>query len=437
MNDSVTKVVIIGGGITGLVATHELAQAGNKVTLVEAEAQLGGQGTFFRNGDNWIDKFYHCQMPSDDYLLKLISDVGLKDQMYWKPTHMGFIFDGIRYPFNTPLDVLNFKPLSFIQRLRFGIVSLFIRRIGKGLDLDNIRIEDWFGKLYSKEVWDRILKPLFCSKFGAHGANLPALYIWQRLGRESNVAKRGYIHGGMKSLIDSIESKIKAFGGTVLTQSPVKKINEQNDKMVVTLDDEKSIECDWAISTLAIPLLKQTIIGETLEQKFRDPNLPYISVVNALFLLSRPLDKFYWSPVVNSGTEFDGIVEMSELVEKSQYNGRHAVYVMKYCDRDSELFNEDEDHIGQKWSDQLVSLYSDIKLKNEDIEETHVFKSPFIEPIYKPGYSKIKPDLRVGDSRLLLATTAQIYPDITSCNTCVKLANETVSFLRNIDRSVK
>lgn len=437
MKGSVTKVVIIGGGITGLVAAYELTQAGNRVTLVEAEDQLGGQGAFFQSGENWIDKFYHCQMPSDDYLLKLISDVGLKGRMSWRSTRMGFIVDGIRYPFNTPFDVLCFKPLSFIHRLRFGIVSLFIRRIGKGMDLDNIRIEDWFCKLYSKEVWDRILKPLFCSKFGAYGGNLPALYIWQRLGRESNVAKRGYIYGGMKSLIDSIESKIKAFGGTVLTQSPAKKINERNDKMVVTLDDGKSIECDWVISTIAIPLLKKIIIGGTLEQKFRGPDLSYISVINALFLLSRPLDKFYWSPVINSGTEFDGIVEMSELVEKSQYSGRHAVYVMKYCDRDSNLFNEDENQIGQRWADQLVGLYSDIKLKNEDIEETHVFKSPFIEPIYQPGYSKIKPDSRVGDSKLLLATTAQIYPNITSCNTCVKLASETVSFLKYTDRSVK
>ena len=85
MIDSVAKIVIIGGGITGLAAAHELSKAGNKVTLLEADNKLGGQGSHIKIGDNWIDKFYHCQMPSDEYLLKLISDVGLKDQMYWKP----------------------------------------------------------------------------------------------------------------------------------------------------------------------------------------------------------------------------------------------------------------------------------------------------------------------------------------------------------------
>ena len=54
-------------------------------------------------------------MPSDNPLLKLIDEVGVMDQLYWKPTRMGFIVDGKRYPFNTAFDLLNFKPLSFLK----------------------------------------------------------------------------------------------------------------------------------------------------------------------------------------------------------------------------------------------------------------------------------------------------------------------------------
>jgi len=436
MRNCYSKIVIIGGGITGLTASLNLAREGNDVTLIEAADHLGGLGTFFKSGTQWVDRFYHCQMPTDEHLLKLIGDVGLSDQMYWKPTHMGFIVDSERYPFNTPMDVLRFKPISFIQRLRFGIVSLLIRRLGQGMDLDNIRIEDWFSRLYSPEVWEKILKPLFCSKFGSNGGNLPALYIWQRLGREKNVSKRGYIHGGLKSLIDAIESAIKSCGGTILTQSPVRTIDEDKEYMKVILENGTSIHCDWVISTLPIPVLRKAIQGTRLENVFRYPDVPYQGVVNALFFLSRPLDNFYWSPVVNSGTEFDGVVEMSELVDRSQYDGRYLVSIMKYCSRDSALFLEDENMIIQRWSEQIIKLYSDLKLKKEEILEARVFKAPFIEPIYTPGYSKIKPDFRVGDSKLILATTAQIYPYITSFNTCVKLANEAVDCLRN-DRPVQ
>ena len=34
--------VIIGGGLTGLICTHALVNAGKKVALVEAQAHLGG-----------------------------------------------------------------------------------------------------------------------------------------------------------------------------------------------------------------------------------------------------------------------------------------------------------------------------------------------------------------------------------------------------------
>ena len=72
------KIVVIGGGISGLAAAHKLAKDGQNVILIESDSNLGGLGTFFKHGEKWIDKFYHCQMPSDNPLLKLIDEVGLK-----------------------------------------------------------------------------------------------------------------------------------------------------------------------------------------------------------------------------------------------------------------------------------------------------------------------------------------------------------------------
>ena len=199
------KVVVLGGGIAGLTAAHELATAGHRVTLIEASQQLGGLGTYFDWNGHQVDKFYHCQMPSDDDLIQLIDDVGMTDEMYWKPTRMGFIVDGKRYSFNGALDLLKFKPLNFFQRIRFGIVSLLLRRLGKGKDLDNMRIEDWLVSLYGKGIWKKLLRPLFQSKFGPAAGDMPALYIWERLGREKNTVNRGYLKGGMKALIAAIE----------------------------------------------------------------------------------------------------------------------------------------------------------------------------------------------------------------------------------------
>ncbi len=427
------KVIIIGGGIAGLTAAYQLANKGYKVTLLESSSQLGGLGTYFKYGDKWIDKFYHCQMPSDNPLLKLIEDIGLKDKMYWKPTRMGFIVDGKRYAFNSPIDLLKFKPISFINRLRFGIVSIAIRYLGKGKDLDNLPIEKWFKKLYGKTIWDKILKQLFLSKFGDHAGNLPSLYIWQRLGREKNKALRGYIDGGVKTIIDALETKIKELGGEIKTNTKVDRIEKTDNGINIITNNNSNIQSKWVISTIPIPTFVKAIKGTNLENSFSDPQLTYQGVVNALFILKKPLDNYYWIPVVNSNTEFDGIVEMTELIKKEQYGNNYAVYVMKYCNRNSELFIEENSQIAKRWKKQLISLYPDLNISDNDIIDIKIFKAPFVEPIYPLGYSKIKPNMKIKNANILLATSAQVYPNITSWNASCGLANNVVEQLTHLD----
>ncbi len=429
------SIVVIGGGISGLTAAHKLSKDGHDVILIESSSQLGGLGTYFNFEGKWIDKFYHCQMPSDAPLLDLIEQVGIKDKMYWKPTRMGFAVDGKRYAFNGPIDLLKFTPLKFTERIRFGVASLLLRQLGKGLDLDNTRIEDWFIKLYGRNVWEKILEPLFRSKFGSHAGNLPALYIWERLGREKNKSTRGYIEGGLKTIIDAVEKNIKKHGGKILLNCPVGKIDQINGKMKTITTDGKEFESDWIIATIPVPVIKKVISGSSLESQSTLPELTYQGVVNALFFLKKPLDNFYWQPVVNSGTEFDGVVEMTELVKTDQYNGNYMVYTMKYCSKDSNLFKENEESIAGRWKEQLKKLFSDKNLSDDDFTAVKIFKAPFVEPIYPLGYSKLKPETRVGNSNLLLATSAQVYPSITSWNSSVGLANKVVDYLYESERN--
>ena len=430
------RVVVIGGGISGLASALRLSKAGAQVTLLEASDQLGGLGTFFENGGRWIDRFYHCIMPSDDHLLQLIDEVGLTDQLYWRPTKMGFIVGGDRYPFNTAVDLLRFRPLSFFERLRFGATSLLLRRLGQGKDLDGMTSAAWLAQIYGQVLWDKVWAPLYRAKFGDAVDEIPALYIWQRLGREKNNSTRGYLRCGHKGLIDAIADSIRAYDGNLRLSTPVATVEEDGETMRVTLADGEVLDCDWVISTVPLPLLLQLIEGTSLRGKFRDPGLKYQGVVNTLFFLSRPLEGYYWIPVLGSNTEFDGIVEMSTLVDVAQYGDRHLVYAVKYTDRGSQLFAEPDEVIAERWKKQLLELFDGIGLGEGDILETRVFRAPFVEPAYPIGYSSIKPEIRSGDSRLLLATTSQIYPNITSWNSSTRLAGEVVGVLEDAERAL-
>lgn len=418
-------VVVIGGGISGLTAAYRLARASIPVRLVESAGQLGGLGMGGEIGGVEIERFYHCVMPTDDHLLPLLEELGLAADIGWQQTTMGMSIDGRRYPFNSAVDLLRFTPLRFTQRIRFGAVSLLLRRLGRGKDLDNTRTEDWLRGVYSPTVWQRLLRPLFGAKFGDAFGEVPARYLHQRLGRESNVATRGYPLGTYRSIVDRLRESIESDGGRVDLGVGVQSVAADGDGATVRLDTGEEIAAQSVVSTVPIPLLR-SLSAEPLRAELPEIRLDYQGVVNAVFLLDRPLDGHYWAPVINCGTDFDGVVEMSALTGTERYGGRTLVYVMHYCGRDSALFAEPDTEIARRWTAQLRALYPDRLADAGAVEEVRVFKAPFVEPIPTLGYHARMPASRVGDTNVFLATTAQIYPEVTSWNSSVGLAGRVV-----------
>src|SRR4051812_230599 len=126
MTSSAPHVAVIGGGICGLAIAHRLARSGTRVTVLEASDQLGGLGTFFPSGTRWVERFYHCVMPTDDQLLGLLGELGLRDDVGWRKTTMGMVFEGRHHKFNSALDLLRFTALRLRDRLRFGVVSVLL-----------------------------------------------------------------------------------------------------------------------------------------------------------------------------------------------------------------------------------------------------------------------------------------------------------------------
>jgi protoporphyrinogen oxidase len=416
-------VVVIGGGISGLTVAYLLAKASVPVHVLEGSGSLGGLGVAEEIDGVSIERFYHCIMPTDDNLLPLVEELGLVDDIDWCTTTMGMVVDGKRFPFNTARDLLAFTPLKLHHRIRFGVVSLLLRRLGRGKDLDNIRTEDWLRGVYGDVVWSRILQPLFGAKFGSAFGDVPALYLYQRLGRDNNVAVRGYPAGGYRSIVDALRQAIEGLGGQIDCGVTVESVRTGDDRTLVTLADGEEIDAESVVSTVPLPTLRY-LADTHLAQRLPDVSVEYQGVVNAVFLLNRPLDGHYWAPVIDSGTGFDGVVEMSALTGTARYGGRSLVYVMHYCDRRSPLFAEPESVIAARWSCELAALYPDRVGEDGDmIDDVRVFKAPFVEPIHSPGYGARKPAIEVAGTNVFLATTAQIYPDVTSWNASVGLAN--------------
>ena len=156
--DAASNIAVVGGGIGGLVAAYWLAKAGARVTVYEASDQLGGLGTFFQYRNVSLERFYHCMLPSDRHLLGVLRELDLEDHIYWKETSFGFMRDGRLYGLNTPLELLRFSPLSFVDRIRVGLTGVW-GSICSSDGLDNVTCVEWLSRLSGRRAERRRTGP--------------------------------------------------------------------------------------------------------------------------------------------------------------------------------------------------------------------------------------------------------------------------------------
>ena len=107
------RVAVIGAGVAGLVAGHRLAEAGHVADVYERWPGLGGQAATLDVGQgHLLERYYHHLFTSDRHIADLYDELGMPDELEWRQSNVAFFVDGKSWPFNGPLDLLRFKPLS-------------------------------------------------------------------------------------------------------------------------------------------------------------------------------------------------------------------------------------------------------------------------------------------------------------------------------------
>jgi protoporphyrinogen oxidase len=159
---SYSQVIIIGAGFTGLSIAYELAQRGIKVRVLEAEAELGGLAAAFDVGGEKLDRFYHHWFTNDLDIMELIDELGLSHLVQINPTNTGVYYANNFFKLSTPWDVLNFKPLNVVDRIRLGLLALRARRIKDWKTLENKTAHEWLKELGGENIW-RLCQRYLCS----------------------------------------------------------------------------------------------------------------------------------------------------------------------------------------------------------------------------------------------------------------------------------
>ena len=201
------KIGIIGAGYSGLTIAKELIEKGQDVTIFERQPYVGGMVDTIEICGTRLEKYYRHIFKSDKEAIKLIKDMGLEDELKWPATKMGYLTNKTPYLFGTPISLLKFKPLNFVQKLRFGFNVIHIKLINDYKKLEKVTAEKWLKDKIGDNIYSKVWEPLLISKFGEKKDKVSMAWLWGKIKLRSTSStpegeQLGYIKGSYQKLTD-------------------------------------------------------------------------------------------------------------------------------------------------------------------------------------------------------------------------------------------
>ncbi|CAM5347170.1 hydroxysqualene dehydroxylase HpnE [Streptomyces abikoensis] len=220
-----SRAVVVGGGLAGITAALELADAGVRVTLLEGRPRLGGLAFSFRRGDLTIDNGQHVYLrcctayssfldrlgalhlaPLQDRLDVPVLDVGHPSG---KPRLGRLRRTALPVPLHLAASLATYPHLSLAERAAVGRAALALR----GLDPQDPALDgtDFGGWLRRKgqsartveALWDLIGVATLNATAGESSLGLAAMVFKTALLTDPGAADIGWAHVPLGELHDT------------------------------------------------------------------------------------------------------------------------------------------------------------------------------------------------------------------------------------------
>jgi protoporphyrinogen oxidase len=429
------RYAIVGGGILGMTLALRLMQQGKQVSLFEAAPNLGGLADAWELGNLTWDRHYHVTLLSDLALGNILKELGLDQDMNWVETKTGFYSDGKLFSVSNSLEFLKFPGLKLIDKLRLGFTIFYCSKIQNWRKLETILATDWLRKLSGNGAFTKIWSPLLRSKLGDNLTKASASFMWAIIARmyaarRTGLKKEmfGYLPGGYDRLIKRWETVLSQGGVEVHTghrvESVIHQNGHQNGKTQVSFTNGHQDEFDEVILTVASPIATRVCPQLTEMERSQHNKIEYQGIVCASLLLKKPLATYYVTNITDTWVPFTGVIEMTTLVDKSQFGGLSLVYLPKYVPPEDPIFQESDEVIRDRFLAALVQMYP--KFDRSDVVEFKVSRVKQVFAISTLNYSQNLPPVKTSIPGVRILNSAHILNGTLNVNETIQLADRAV-----------
>lgn len=421
------RIGIIGAGLGGLIAGWDLLRAGHRVAVVEQAPEPGGLAGTFPYGGTRLEAFYHHIFTTDLETIALVRELGLQDRLVWKETPMGIFQGGRLRKFATPWDLLTFTPLPFVDRIRVGLVVLYLARVANWQRYEHRTAESWIKRAFGHRAWEVIWGPLLHGKFGEFAPEIGLPWFYSRIhtragSRTQGMTKEslGYLLGSFQLLHDALAARIVSAGGAVRCGETVQSLKVREGRVLGWTTSRGPEDLDAVLATPAPPALASLLpAGLTGDYWDRLREVRYLGNVCAVLTLRRSLSPIYWMNVPDLSSPFIAVIEHTNFIGPEQYGGRHVLYLSSYLPVAHPRYQAPD-------ADLLAEFYSALArvvpgFTPGDVTEARVFHAPYAQPVVRAGYGERLVGHVTPLAGLYLANMAQIYPEDRGMSYSIRL----------------
>ena len=420
-NDSShTRVLVLGGGLSGLSAACHLLDYGYQVTLVEKRPFLGGRAFSFKDEESGleVDNGQHVFMGCCNYYIGFLKKIGSYDSVFLQESLRLKVtgkdrttrLSSLKWLGNLHMlpSLLMYKHLSMRERLLalYALLRIkFINRTTNAKDLNCQNFYQWLKKHHQTDrainnLWNLIVLPMLNEDVHTADALMAVMVFQEGLLKSFREATIGFSKIGLTSLAGEPAAKyIKGNGGSlVLGKSVTSIVFGQGSVQGVELSDGTQIDADFYVSALSFDALTQLLPPTVAQNAFfsKANGLSFAPIVGVHIWYDRPVMEEEMAAFVDSPVQF--VFNKNGLQGENRGPGQYVCISLSGA---WEYLEMSKSEVSDLFIREMESLFP--KAKEATVERLLVVKQPQATFRSIPGASEHRLTQRTPVSNLFVA----------------------------------